>query len=91
MKSPIDEKLLFSSNPMIRLEYSKRLAKENQKELKHYIKEIYSGDWPRYWFGSGNAWLVFLGPSPGNSGVDIEKKLPTIGMPHKTLPHLRRL
>jgi hypothetical protein len=46
--------------------------------------------WPRFWFGCLNSWLVFLGPSPGNSpGVPVNwerDQFPSLGRPNE---HLR--
>jgi hypothetical protein len=49
------------------------------------IREAYE-TWPKYWWGVANAWLVYLGPSPGNSAAapinwEVER-LPTLGEPH---------
>ncbi len=46
-------------------------------------------EWQPFWSGVANPWLVFLGPSPGNSpgqsGAAIGCRLPTLGAPH---PHV---
>lgn len=43
--------------------------------------------WPRHWFGTVNAWLLYLGPSPGNSpGRPINwqrDQFPTVGAPNE--------
>jgi hypothetical protein len=50
--------------------------------------------WPAYWFGSANAWLVFIGPSPGDSPsaspVNWKRdRLPTLGKPNEHLATYR--
>ena len=45
--------------------------------------------WPAFWTGVSNPWLVFLGPSPGNSPGKVQAagglRAPTLGTPH---PHV---
>ena len=45
--------------------------------------------WPAFWTGVSNPWLVFLGPSPGNSPGKEQasggRRAPTLGVPH---PHV---
>src|SRR5688500_2077885 len=45
--------------------------------------------WPAFWTGVSNPWLVFLGPSPGNSPDKAQAiggpRAPTLGAPH---PHV---
>ncbi|TBV69761.1 hypothetical protein [Pseudoxanthomonas winnipegensis] len=45
-------------------------------------------EWPLFWHGVSNPWLVFLGPSPGNSPGEANQRwpgAPTLGAPH---PHV---
>lgn len=77
---------LFSPDPQIRWEASRDYAWQQGEALAQEIAERYAA-WPKYWWGVGNAWLVFVGPSPGNSGgyqIDWDReRLPTIGQPHE--------
>ena len=45
--------------------------------------------WPAFWTGVSNPWLMFLGPSPGNSPGKAQAagglRAPTLGAPH---PHV---
>ena len=79
------DKTLFSPDPRLRWKHAKEYAEAKGKELDKEITARYK-DWPCYWFGAANAWLVFLGPSPGDSGgrtIDWPKeKYPTLGKPH---------
>ncbi len=61
-----------------------RLRLASPERLRLAIRSHFS-DWPRYWWGVINPWLVFVGPSPGNSGgqsVDWDSELwPALGEP----------
>jgi hypothetical protein len=52
--------LLYSNNPTERLSATIAIT---EADAANRIKEIK----PFFWFGSANAWLVFLGSSPGGS------------------------
>jgi hypothetical protein len=78
---------LFSPDPRIRWKHAKKYARERGHGLQKEIAER-CADWPRYWWGVINAWLVFLGPSPGNSKsirqIDWKTdRFPTLGKPHE--------
>lgn len=75
--------LLYSPNPRLRWEYAKARAGVLDKEIAERFE-----DWPRYWWGVANAWLVFVGPSPGHGGstrsINWEKdRFPTLGKSHE--------
>ena len=69
----------YSSVPQERVTALKRTTTEQRTTLMEDLP-----DWPMKSPGSLNAWLVFLGPSPGNSpGGDWDyNPLPSIGGPH---------
>ncbi len=77
---------LFSDNLRKRYEYSVECRTKSPDKLKDVIEKRFPVcDWPNCWFGSANAWLVFLGPSRGNSRggkIDEKNKRPTIGFPN---------
>ena len=80
------DEALFSPDPHIRWEAARKYAQEKGNELGKEIADRYKS-WPKYWWGTANAWLVFLGPSPGNSGGNAidwnRERLPTLGKPHE--------
>lgn len=62
----------------------KRLAAARAAPRPHVVPET----WPAFWTGVSNPWLVFLGPSPGNSPGKARPngpRAPTLGVPH---PHV---
>ena len=74
----------WSPHPQKRWVESQELRETSQWSTTGIAQQV--GDrWPDYWFGAVNAWLVFLGPSPGNSPDpkqgDVVWELPTIGEP----------
>ena len=69
----------YSAVPQERIDALSRTTSEQRSTLMSGLPE-----WPMISPGSLNAWLVFLGPSPGNSpGGDWNyDPLPSIGGPH---------
>lgn len=63
----------------------KRLAAARAASRPQVVPET----WPAFWIGVSNPWLVFLGPSPGNSPGKMQTtagpRAPTLGAPH---PHV---
>ena len=86
MKAKIEFNDLFVRDPVERLQNSKKYIIQTS-DLDAKIRSIYK-NWPKYWWGAANAWLVFVGPSPGNSKSKpinwVTEKYPSIGIPH---PH----
>ncbi len=80
------DEALFSPDPRTRWAAAMQYAQEKGNELDREIVDRYKS-WPKYWWGTANAWLVFLGPSPGNSGGNAidwnRERLPTLGKPHE--------
>lgn len=76
-----DDDPLFAPDPVMRWAESQR-RRADPAWSPAAVRERYPW-WPRYWFGSVNAWLVFLGPSPGASGsraINWERdQFPTLG------------
>ena len=72
----------YSAVPQERIDALSRTTSEQRSTLMAGLPE-----WPMISPGSLNAWLVFLGPSPGNSpGGDWNyDPLPSIGGPHPGL------
>lgn len=70
---------LYSADPALRLAALKEATPELRRRL---LREI---NWPMYSPGTINAWLVFIGPSPGASpsstGWDYDPR-PAVGGPH---------
>ncbi len=75
---------LFHTDPRKRWDVARKLHLEQADDVAARIAEYYSA-WPKYWWGVINPWLVFIGPSPGNSGartIDWAREgLPTLGQP----------
>ena len=73
---------LFDPDPRKRWKAARTLRIERCEDVALEIAKRYS-TWPKYWWGVVNPWLVFIGPSPGNSGtkpIDWAKEgMPTIG------------
>jgi hypothetical protein len=86
MKTEIKFNKLFVLDPVVRSRNSKKYRNQTP-DLEEKIRSIYK-NWPKYWWGAANAWLVFVGPSPGNSKAKPinwkTERYPTIGTPH---PH----
>jgi hypothetical protein len=86
------DELLFSPNPQVRWQEARDYRRtRSSEELEREIKESYK-DWPKFWFGAANAWLVFLGPSPGSTPgkwtyreAETRFRLPSLGKPHEFL------
>ena len=61
------------------------------RDASQLVEHTLPVDWPDYWTGVSNPWLMFLGPSPGNSPGRLSatsgNRPPTLGVPH---PHLAR-
>lgn len=70
---------IYDPNPRERLKSARAVAAQTESSVA----------WPPYWTGVSNAWLVFLGPSPGNSPGKVVAeggiRTPTLGLPH---PHV---
>lgn len=76
---------VYNQDPRKRWESAKKLLNQDPNSVRTEILKEYA-TWPKYWWGVANAWLVFLGPSPGNSAAnpinwEVER-LPTLGEPH---------
>ena len=78
-----DSDLIFSSDPYVRWKCAQSVLRERPDSVHVHLRQQ---SWPRYWWGSLNAWLLFLGPSPGNSAakpIDWEVEgYPSLGEPH---------
>ena len=78
---------LFSDDPLVRLTRARAVSRSTP-DLEKDIRRRYK-KWLPFWHGAANAWLVYLGPSPGNSpGRECGDpfQLPVLGKPH---PHLK--
>ncbi|MNB94855.1 hypothetical protein D3C75_420160 [compost metagenome] len=79
----IDTPDLYDPNPRTRWIAARQLRVERPQEVAAEIARRYDATWPRFWWGVINPWLVFVGPSPGNSGsrpIDwARERMPTIG------------
>ena len=77
---------VFAADPRVRWEAAQRTLAGHGQGLREQIRVSFEG-WPKYWWGVANAWLVFLGPSPGNSKakpIDWDReRWPTLGEPHE--------
>lgn len=86
MKTQTEFEKLFVQDPVARLRNTKQYVIQSSNSAEKFY-EIHE-NWPKYWWGVSNAWLVFVGPSPGNSRSNPinwqTEKYPTIGKPH---PH----
>lgn len=73
---------LFDLDPRVRWDLASRLIADRRDAIDAEIRKHH---WGRYWWGVVNPWLVYVGPSPGNSGgheVDWDKELwPSLGEP----------
>jgi hypothetical protein len=73
---------LYDPDPRARWAAARELRVEHAREIAAEIAQRFS-KWPKFWWGVVNPWLVFIGPSPGNSGskaIDWTKeRMPTIG------------
>lgn len=79
------EPALYAQNPCDRWINAANLLRKDPQSVRDMIRKAYE-TWPFYWWGVANAWLVYLGPSPGNSAAkpinwEVER-LPTLGEPH---------
>ncbi|HEY3318941.1 MAG TPA: hypothetical protein VGP72_00490 [Planctomycetota bacterium] len=82
---------LFSPLPAQRLASAHVANPQQSLELPAHWREQVR-DWPMFSAGALNAWLLFVGVSPGNStrdGVDLsaEHWLPTLGVRHPHAGH----
>lgn len=77
----IDSKL-FDPDPRVRWKTARELRQNNYLAIKSKIESDFR-DWPNFWWGVVNPWVVFVGPSPGNrpgQSIDWKKeKMPTLG------------
>ncbi len=73
---------LFDADPRNRWAAASALNAQAGPEVEREIKARFA-NWPKYWWGVINPWLVFVGPSPGNSHakpVDWEReRWPALG------------
>ena len=77
----IDPKL-FDPDPGVRWKTAREFRQNNYLAIKSKIESDFR-DWPNFWWGGVNPWVVFVGPSPGNrpgQPIDWKKeKMPTLG------------
>jgi len=72
---------LYSNDPRIRWARAREVAK-NKGSIENELANRFQ-NWPPFWRGSANAWLIFLGPSPGSSGTGSKpRQIPELGIPH---------
>ena len=79
------ERAMYADDPRVRWPAA-REARRLSEWSPVNIRGRYAW-WPRYWFGTVSAWLLFLGPSPGNSPggpINWERdQFPTVGAPNE--------
>ena len=77
---------LYSLDPRERWAAACSVRAEEGQALRQRMREDFP-TWPRYWWGVANAWLAYVGPSPGNSRaneIDWDReRWPTLGEPHE--------
>lgn len=84
MSDMITDPQLFHLDPFLRWKKASEIRRSLGSSLITEIRAAFPS-WPKYWWGAINPWLVFIGPSPGNSpGAEVNweiERWPALGEP----------